>query len=1198
MERIIGKLSIIVIALILCLALGTVGQAAVEDGVEVVHCFDDLDDGSGNGHNASTHGHAYLSDGMAYFDGTSDYVNVGSGTWSSNPCDGSSNFTIAIAYACTNTAQGTESLNSILACIGDPSAGNGHLSIFTNNNGQYLDSWCVGAALDGQQFSGLSFSFSDGDMHYCFITYNAGSDLVQLYALDSGSAVPGPSESLGINTTGSGMYPRLGMGHTPVEQDFGPGGEGMYVHLNGQIGYFAIWNRILTTGEMEAVEDLCVPPNPCRPDNVSPPNNEEHVDYRNLTLDWEVDGDCNSGTTYDVYFEDTYPPSLQDSGLSNTYWDAPSLLNVDTWYYWKIIANVPGEGTVEGGEWKFKTGGKAWNESPSDGQNNVLISAELSWEGDTYADSYDVYFGTDSSPDAGELVSDNQPGTTFNPPGNMDFETIYYWRINEVIGGTPQTGNVWSFTTVLEPPDPEELGFEEILFIQRPSFNSNHFYTDFINFNPDGLYSSDNGIYRYSLNTYTVTPVITAAQMPGTGAGVFYRFDLDWDATRIVFDYKNSTDEGYRIWMCDIDGSNLTQITTTPPDEAGNIAEYYMPGYNHDMETFNYHYDDMHPIFTQEDTIIFTSTRCKITTLCDYDGTLVTPVLHRININGTGLEKLTDSPVSEFAPSMMSDGRVVYTRWEYVDKDSLYCKVGYAMNPDGTHVNEIFGLDHHSPPTVNYFRQCPDNPNKFVCVGSPHYWQGDNLGPILLIDRTKEVRTHEDPGNPTPGPAVTYVTPDVHIWQEPGWNFWTGSSWVENNDGIGGKLYTTPYPLSEKLFLVSCKYNNSDSWETRDAFEIYLIDTIGNHTQLITQPGTSCWNPYPLKPRKKPMKINALKFPSFLLPNGDPNQGLALVSDVYKGMDGVARGDVKYLRVNIAVSRPWSCHRINLWGPFGEGGEFLSSTGWYSALWPRVQLGIVPVEDDGSAYFVVPADRNIFMQALDSEYRELQRERTYINFRPGEFRSCIGCHERSGQAPTAPFGSGETPMALQNDPCIPAPMPGESPGTGRWAGWGVKVLYYPYDIQPIFDAKCISCHDNSSPPMGLDLSPDIVCVEGDEASCHYNVSFQNLIEGGYCGPMINENNDYMSEDYTEYKPPKYFGCHNSFLADWLYNDSAHRARLTDEELWKIFRWIDTNYSFYGTYYGRHHGDWQGHSNFRPMPTVEEALSNVAPSWHN
>jgi hypothetical protein len=522
---------------------------------------------------------------------------------------------------------------------------------------------------------------------------------------------------------------------------------------------------------------------------------------------------------------------------------------------------------------------------------------------------------------------------------------------------------------------------------------------------------------------------------------------------------------------------------------------------------------------------------------------------------------------------------VVYTRWEYVDKDSLYCKVGMSMKPDGTTPQEVFGLDQHSPPSVNYFRQVPTNPNKFVCVGSPHYWQGDNLGPILLIDTTKEVRTHEDPGNPTSGPAVTYVTPNVHIWQEPGWNFWTGSSWVEDGSGASGKLYTMPYPINENLFLVTCKHNDSDTWDTRDAYDIYLIDTSNNHIPIVSQPGTSCWNPIPLKTRDKP-EIPYTRIDQSL---ADVNQAKCIVTNVYEGMDGVSPGDVKYLRINIQKSRPWAAQRINLWSPSR------SATTWWSALWPRIQLGIVPVEDDGSAYFIVPADQNIFIQALDSEYRELQRERTYFNMRPGEVRACIGCHEGTGRA--APMSTFHPfPQAIAGGPDIPAPMPDEAAGTGGWAGWGVKVLHYPNDIQPIFDSACVSCHSGGSPSGGLDLSSSITEL--------YNVSFEELANGEYCGPLINENNDHMTNDCTEYKPPKYFGCYSSALADKLYNDPDHRARVTNQELRTIFRWIDTNYSFYGGYYGRHHSAHSSDPDFRRMPTVEEALSNDAPSWHN
>jgi hypothetical protein len=103
--------------------------------------------------------------------------------------------------------------------------------------------------------------------------------------------------------------------------------------------------------------------------------------------------------------------------------------------------------------------------------------------------------------------------------------------------------------------------------------------------------------------------------------------------------------------------------------------------------------------------------------------------------------------------------------------------------------------------------------------------------------------------------------------------------------------------------------------------------------------------------------------------------------------------------------------------------------------------------------------------------------------------------------------------------------------------------------------------------------------------------------GRYCGPLVNENNDNMTTDLTQYEPPKHFGSYASTLSDKIHNDPAHRARLTDEERYRISRWIDANYQFYGTYYGRHRGDHAAHPNFRVMPTVEEALSTEAPAWH-
>ena len=105
------------------------------------------------------------------------------------------------------------------------------------------------------------------------------------------------------------------------------------------------------------------------------------------------------------------------------------------------------------------------------------------------------------------------------------------------------------------------------------------------------------------------------------------------------------------------------------------------------------------------------------------------------------------------------------------------------------------------------------------------------------------------------------------------------------------------------------------------------------------------------------------------------NQALCVLTNVYQGMEGVEPGEVKWLRINEALPRYWSTGRR--WNPS------LSSSAWKAALWPRVQWGVVPVEKDGSAHFVVPADRSIFYQALDENFREIAARADLCELRAG-----------------------------------------------------------------------------------------------------------------------------------------------------------------------------------------------------------------------
>ncbi|MCX7824769.1 MAG: hypothetical protein N2689_04345, partial [Verrucomicrobiae bacterium] len=183
---------------------------------------------------------------------------------------------------------------------------------------------------------------------------------------------------------------------------------------------------------------------------------------------------------------------------------------------------------------------------------------------------------------------------------------------------------------------PKDVGFEEIVFVKRKPYSSDHYYTDINNGTAPDRFVPSNGIYIYNLRTKTERPVVTAAQMPG-GRGFIGKISLSFDARKIIFDFRENPDAGFRIWEVRTDGKGLRQISRPPPDEAEKAARW-RPGW---------HTDDIHPCYLPDGGIIFSSTRCEHTILCGGSAHLVAPGLHRMNADGTNVEQLTRSPVSE-----------------------------------------------------------------------------------------------------------------------------------------------------------------------------------------------------------------------------------------------------------------------------------------------------------------------------------------------------------------------------------------------------------------------------------------------------------------------------------------------------------------------------------------------------------------------
>lgn len=420
-------------------------------------------------------------------------------------------------------------------------------------------------------------------------------------------------------------------------------------------------------------------------------------------------------------------------------------------------------------------------------------------------------------------------------------------------------------------------------FIKRNAFDPNHYYTEFINssWRPGG------GIFILNLKDGNQRELF-----PRMSGGVFGRFDISFDAKRIVFSYKKSAGEGFRIYSAEIDGSELKQLTFPEPDEAEAAKKFRRGGYHSGT-------DDMDPCWLPDGGIAFVSTRPRYGVLCDPSDDLTVSTMYRMEADGSGMKRLSYGALSENSPCVLPDGRIMYTRWEYVDKGASAVKCLWAMRPDGTGSSEIYGNDTALPVTMIFGRPMPGGRGKYVFIGAPHYPQGPN-GTVITADTSKGTRSES---------AMRHITPDVEIRDESGYHFKKGGEWKFDPSGKSGRLFRDPYPISDGEFLAAMKPEGY-AWNDAGGYELALLSSDGSARRIYRDEKYSAFQPVPVVPRPLPP----------VLPSA-PDEGLErrnlaalLITDVYAGLENVPRGAAKYVRVLEQIARPWGANRIAMGG--------------------------------------------------------------------------------------------------------------------------------------------------------------------------------------------------------------------------------------------------------------------------------------------
>jgi hypothetical protein len=628
---------------------------------------------------------------------------------------------------------------------------------------------------------------------------------------------------------------------------------------------------------------------------------------------------------------------------------------------------------------------------------------------------------------------------------------------------------------------------QPILFVVRQQYRPDHhntetmFQTGEIN---TGSFSSSGGALktihlgeggreereesRTRTRTRTIREVKTLLEVP---KGVARDPELSFDGTRIVFSMRRDVKDDYHIYEIGTDGSGLRQLTFGPA------------------------LTDIDPLYLPDGRIAFTSTREPKYCMCNRH---IMGNLFRMEPDGANMTQIGRSTLHEGHGSLTPDGRILYDRWEYVDRNFGDAQGVWTCNPDGTNHAIYWGNNKTSPGAVLDPRIIPGTELLIATLSSCH---DRPWGAIGIIDRRRGLDSRNAVLRTWPASAINLVMAG-------GYDTFTRVR----------PRYEDPFPLSDGYFL--CSREISD-----EQMGVFLIDVFGNEVLLHAEaPG--CFDPMPVGPRPRllpiPDRVNLAR-----------SEGYFYIHDVYigTGMGRVPRGTIRFIRVVQSPEKRYWTH------PGWDGGTGQQAPGMaWNDFNNKLILGTARVEEDGSAYFAVPADRFVYFQLLDENGMMVQTMRSGTIVRPGEVTGCVGCHEnRLASVPNAVRQAMLRPLR----PLEP------------WHG-PARPFSYTAEVQPVFDKHCVRCHDFGQPAGAkLNLAGDLTPL--------FNVSYaelrrRNLVTVIGAGP-------------ANLLPPYTWGSHRSKLVEVLRKGcKGHEdLKLDPESFDRIVTWIDINAPYYAEY---------------------------------